>query len=80
MRTITKIAVAATGAAPSSIVAIVPAQANQSWNVGGTLNTSGSLIQHSIRVGLDQTVTVGTNQTVTKKPHTPHDHDVLVRG
>ena len=47
MRTIAKISVAVTGASLSSIVAVVPAQANQSWNISGELNTSGTLMQYS---------------------------------
>lgn len=47
MKTIAKVAVTAAGVALSSVVAVIPAQANQSWNVSGTLNTSGTLIQYS---------------------------------
>lgn len=47
MKTISKLALTAAGVAFASTLAVTPAQANQLWNVGGTLNTSGTLIQYS---------------------------------
>ena len=42
-----KIALLAAGVAAASTLMIAPAQANQLWNVSGTLNTSGTLVQYS---------------------------------
>ena len=42
-----KIALVVAGVAVASALAVGPAQANQLWNVSGTLNTSGTLMQYS---------------------------------
>ena len=47
MRSTSKVALAAAGAIMAAGLAAAPAQANQSWNISGTLNTSGTLMQYS---------------------------------
>ncbi|HVK28695.1 MAG TPA: hypothetical protein VM575_10140 [Nocardioides sp.] len=47
MRTLVRMTVALAAALVALAVSVTPAHANQLWNVGGTLNTSGTLIQYS---------------------------------
>lgn len=47
MRSFARMAIVLMATALALAVSLTPAHANQSWNVGGTLNTSGALIQYS---------------------------------